>query len=402
MRNPYSEIFQAPGAKAFSAAGFVARFPLSMITLGIVTMLSETHGEYWLAGAVSATFALASGLIAPQVSRLVDRHGQRRVLVPAALIAVSALIGLMVATHLKAPNWTLFLFAILSGAIPSFSSFVRARWTELYRGTSKLHTAFAFESVVDEVMFMVGPILAIGLSVTIFPEAGPLAATILLFVGSLLFAAQRSTEPPIHAQERSGGHSVIRLGSLQIIVLTLAFIGAIFGTAEVTAVAFAEAQGNKAAASLTLSAYAAGSLVAGLAFGMLKLKLPLARQLLVTIALAALTTLPLLVVGSISMLSLVFFVAGVAVSPTIITSMALVEKLVPSSKLTEGMTWAITGIGIGMAAGSAAAGWVIDTYGPTSGFLVSITAGIVALVVALAGQGILQRSVRGTATPAMA
>ncbi|HEV2503069.1 MAG TPA: MFS transporter [Mesorhizobium sp.] len=402
MRNPYSEIFQAPGAKAFSAAGFLARMPLSMITLGIVTMLSETHGEYWLAGAVSATFALASGLIAPQVSRLVDRHGQRRVLVPATLIAVSALFSLMVATHLKAPNWTLFLFAVLSGAMPSFSSFVRARWTELYRGTSKLHTAFAFESVVDEAVFMVGPILAVGLSVTVFPEAGPLAATIFLIVGSLLFAAQRSTEPPIHAQEHSGGQSVIRLGSLQIIVVTLASIGAIFGTAEVAAVAFAEAQGNKAAASLALSAYAAGSLVAGLAFGMLKLKLPLARQLLITIALAALTTLPLLIVGSIPMLCLVLFVAGVAVSPTIITAMALVEKLVPSSKLTEGMTWAITSIGIGLAAGSSAAGWVIDNHGATSGFLVSITAGVVALIVALAGQGILQRSVRGTGAPAMA
>lgn len=402
MRNPYSDIFQVPGAKAFSAAGAVARLPLSMVTLGIVTMLSETHGEYWLAGAVSATFALASGLIAPQVSRLVDRHGQRRVLVPAMLIAVSALVGLMVATHVKAPNWTLFLFAILSGTMPSFSSFVRARWTELYRGTSKLHTAFAFESVVDEAIFMVGPIVAVGLSVTIFPEAGPLAATIFLVVGSLLFAAQRSTEPPIHAQERSSGHSVIRLRSLQIIVVTLAAIGAIFGTAEVAAIAFAEAQGNKAAASFALSAYAAGSLVAGLAFGMLKLKLPLARQLLIVILLAALTTLPLLIVGSIAMLSLVLFVAGIAVSPTIITAMALVEKLVPSSKLTEGMTWAITGIGIGLAAGSSAAGWVIDTYGPTSGFLVSIAAGIVALILALAGQGSLQRSVRGTVVPATA
>ncbi|MCG7506333.1 MFS transporter [Mesorhizobium retamae] len=402
MRNPYSEIFQAPGAKAFSAAGFVARLPLSMITLGIVTMLSETHGEYWLAGAVSATFALASGLIAPQVSRLVDRHGQRRVLVPATLISVSALISLMVATHLKAPDWTLFLFAVLSGAMPSFSSFVRARWTELYRGSSKLHTAFAFESVVDEAVFMVGPILAVGLSVTVFPEAGPLTATIFLTIGSLLFAAQRSTEPPIHAQERSGGRSVIRLGSLQIIVLTLASIGAIFGTAEVAAVAFAEAQGNKAAASFALSAYASGSLIAGLAFGVLKLNMPLARQLLIMIALAALTTLPLLIVSNIPMLCLVLFVAGVAVSPTIITAMALVEKLVPSSKLTEGMTWAITSIGIGLAAGSSAAGWVIDTYGPTSGFLVSITAGVVAFIVALGGQGSLQRSVLGATASATA
>ena len=79
MSNPYREIFRARGAKAFSAAAFVARLPLSMITLGIVTMLSQTHGEYTIAGAVSATFALANALIAPQISRLIDRHGQGRV-----------------------------------------------------------------------------------------------------------------------------------------------------------------------------------------------------------------------------------------------------------------------------------------------------------------------------------
>ena len=62
MPNPYREIFRAPGAKGFSAAGFIARLPLSMVTIGIVAMLSQTHGEYWLAGAVSATFALANAL----------------------------------------------------------------------------------------------------------------------------------------------------------------------------------------------------------------------------------------------------------------------------------------------------------------------------------------------------
>ena len=397
MTNPYGEIFNAPGAKAFSAAGFIARLPLAMITLGIVTMLSETHGEYWLAGAVAATFAFANALIAPQVSRLVDRYGQRRILIPGTIVAVSALSGLMLATHYSASNWTLFVFAVLGGTMPSMSAFVRARWTEIYRGTPKLHTAFAFESVVDEVIFMTGPIVSIGLSVGVFPEAGPLVATVLLAVGNLLFAAQRSTEPPIHAQDIGGGASVIRLSSLQILVLTLVAIGAIFGTAEVTAVAFAEAQGDKAAAGFALSAYAAGSLIAGLAFGALKLKLPLPKQLLLAITLAALTTLPLLMVGDIPTLAVVLFVAGVAVSPTIIISMALVEQLVPSSKLTEGMTWAITGIGIGMALGSSASGWVIDEFGATSGFFISMLAGLMALLTTLLGQGNLLRSARGLA-----
>ncbi|QCI64010.1 MFS transporter [Phreatobacter stygius] len=385
MSNPYREIFRAPGAKAFSAAGFIARLPLAMITLGIVTMLSQARGGYWLAGAVAATFAFANALISPQVSRLVDRYGQSRVLPPATALAIAALAGLMLATRFGAPAWALFLFAMLAGFMPSMSALVRARWTELYRDTPKLRTAFAFESVVDEVIYMTGPVISIGLSVAVFPEAGPLAATLFLAVGTLLFVPQKATEPLVHAQGRSAGSSVIRLGSVRIIALTLIAIGAIFGTAEVTAVAFAEQQGHKAAASFVLASYAAGSLIVGLVFGALKLQMPLARQLLFAIGLAALTTLPLLVIGSIPVLAAVLFLAGAAVSPTIIISIGLIERLVPAAKLTEGITWAMTGIGIGMAIGSSLSGWVIDEFGAASGFWVSIAAGGVALATVLLG-----------------
>ncbi len=391
MTNPYRDIFTAPGALAFSATGFVARLPWSMITLGIVAMLSQTRGEYWLAGAVSASFALANALISPQVSRLVDRLGQRRVLIPATLLAVAALAALMLATRYRAPDWTLFAFAVLAGVMPSMTALVRARWTELYRDTPKLRTAFAFESVVDEVIYIVGPIVAIGLSVSLFPEAGPLAATALLAVGTALFVAQRASEPPVRPQERSAGASVIRLGPLQIIALILMAIGAIFGTTEVTTVAFAEAQGHKGAASLVLASYAAGSLLVGLIFGALRPAMPLARQLLIAIALAAVTTLPLLWIGGIGSLAVVLFLAGAAVSPTIIISMGLIERVVPPSKLTEGITWAMTGVGVGMALGSSASGWIIDEFGARNGFWVSVAAGGLALATVLAGY----RSLRG-------
>ena len=90
MANPYRELFNAPGARNFVLAGMIARMPISMTGIGVITMLSQLKGGYALAGAVAATFALATAFCAPQVSRLVDRYGQRRILPVSALIGGGA------------------------------------------------------------------------------------------------------------------------------------------------------------------------------------------------------------------------------------------------------------------------------------------------------------------------
>ena len=95
MANPYAELFQAPGSRAFVSAGMLARMPISMTGIGLITMLSQLRGGYGLAGAVAATFALATAFCAPQVSRLVDRYGQGRVLPVAAMIGGGALLLLL-------------------------------------------------------------------------------------------------------------------------------------------------------------------------------------------------------------------------------------------------------------------------------------------------------------------
>ena len=68
MSNPYARIFSEPGAKGFSIAAFFGRLPLAMAPIGIVAMLSQTLGEYWLAGAVAATYGLGNAFLAPRVS----------------------------------------------------------------------------------------------------------------------------------------------------------------------------------------------------------------------------------------------------------------------------------------------------------------------------------------------
>ncbi|WP_105432163.1 MFS transporter [Neorhizobium sp. T6_25] len=391
MPNPYREIFARPGTKGFSAAAFVARLPLPMTTIGLVAMLSQTHGEYWLAGAVSATFALANAFISPQVSRWVDARGQSAVLVPTTIITLLALVGLAAAAWMRWPNWTLFAFAFVAGLMPSMMALVRARWSEIYRDRPELHTAFAFESVMDELVYICGPVFGIGLSVALFPEAGVLASAAFLAVGTALFVVQKSTEPKVDPQRMKGGGSVMRLLPMWFLVVVFAGMGTIFGTAEVSVVAFSEALGNKGAASYILSAYAAGSFVVGLVFGAIKFKSSLARRLLFASLVAAVTTLPMPFVGSLWALTAVIFLAGAAISPTFISAMTLIERIVPSSQVTEGITYAMTGVSIGFAAGSSLAGWTIDAYGASNGFWVAVAGGAVALTTMLAGYGLLSR-----------
>jgi len=388
MSNPYKEIFAAPGAKGFSAAGFFARLPIAMAPIGIVAMLSQTHGEYWLAGAVSATYALTNALISPQISRAVDRVGQAAVVVPTTIVSVLAFLALIAAANQNWPVWTLFASAFLAAAMPSIPALLRARWSELFRNRPELNTAFAFESAADELVYIAGASLSVGLSVALFPEAGMLVSTGFLALGTAAFILQRGTEPKVHhvAGSVSAG-SAIRQRPVQIITLALVFVGSIFATAEVSAVAITKELGEPEMASLVIGVYAVGSFVVGLILGALNPKMTLHRQLLIAVSVLALTSVPLLFASSsVALLAVAVFFSGIAISPTFITAFGLIERLVPENMLTEGVTWVMTGIGIGMALGAFVAGWVVDTYGPAHGFWASVAAAAIAVAIIALGQ----------------
>ncbi|MFF8373398.1 MFS transporter [Streptomyces lydicus] len=386
MPSPYRALFGRPGTRSFSAAGLLGRMPLSMMGIGIVTMVSQLTGRYGLAGALSATLALSAAVLGPQISRLVDRHGQRRVMRPATLISLAAVAGLLLSAQQRWPDWLLFVFAACVGCVPSVGSMVRARWAELYQGSPReLHTAYSWESIVDEMCFIVGPILSIGLSTAWFPEAGPLLAGGFLAAGVFWLTAQRATEPVPHPREHHTKGSALRSRGLQVLVVTFVATGAIFGAIDVVTVAFAEEEGHKAAASLVLAVYALGSCVAGAVFGLLHLKGHPSRRWVVGVCAMAVSMVPLQFVHALPLLAVALFVAGLSIAPTMVTTMALVEEHVPRAQLTEGMTWTSTGLAVGVALGSSAAGWVVDAAGAARGYLVPVAAGVLAALVAFAG-----------------
>src|SRR5699024_7774418 len=195
VSNPFREVLSLPGAIAFSLAGMLARFLISMLSLGIVVMLSYTSDSYGLAGFVAAVAMIARAVCAPPLARWVDRFGQRRVMAPAVLIHCLAVPALIASALLGLPPWILVGFSIIAGAtVGSVGSLVRARWVNITDGPSMLRTAFSWEAIIDELVFMIGPIFVTVLGAQIHPAAGLVAALMAVAIGSLIFYGQTRTE----------------------------------------------------------------------------------------------------------------------------------------------------------------------------------------------------------------
>lgn len=404
--SPYRAILRLPGALAFSLTGIVARFHMSMLGLGIVLMVSTLYGtdelgNYAMAGRVVAVNITVFSICAPQVSKLVDRFGQARIMRPAVVISGVSIIGLVIAATMRSPEWVLYIFGALAGATGgSIGALVRARWSHLVSDPDDLHTAYSLESVFDEMVFVIGPVLATVLATSVAPQAALIFAAAAIVGGGLLFMAQTRTEPPPRGRSSERTPSVLRAPGLIVVAFIFAGIGAIFGATDVAVVAFAEEQGHKGAAGMILSVFAAGSFLAGLGYGARHWASPLWRRFVISVlALGAGVTL-FFFVSNIAMLAGVMFVVGFAIAPSLINGNGLVQQFVRPAQLTEGLTWANTALTIGVAGGAPIAGEFIQRSGAHGGFQTVVVAGGLAVLVTLLSIRSLRRHGGSRVSPA--
>lgn len=384
----YRRLFARPGTLAFTTGNLLARLPVGMAGVSAVVMIAGARGSYALAGAVSATGLVASGLAGPWLARLVDRYGQARVARPATLVAVLGALALLLCVRYDAPDWTLFAAYASWAATPNVGGLSRARWAHLLRDDPEArHTANSFEQAADELCFMLGPALASFLTGTFFPEAGTLAGAALLAAGMLLFTAQHATEPPPSPGTKAP--SPLRAPGIRSLLVCFTATGAVFGSMEVVTVAYADAQGQRALAGVVLALQAAGSCAAGLLYGALPPG-PAARRLRRCLpAMAALMTLPWLAAttGSLWVLAGALLVAGTATAPTMVSAMTLVQERTPEGRLNEGMSLVVTALLTGIACGSASGGWAADHLGAGTAYAIPALAASAACLLGWALRG---------------
>jgi MFS family permease len=403
VANPYLQVLRTPHALPMVLAAFIGRLPLSMVGLGSVLLIASETGSYGLGGAVAATGAVTTAVAGPLIGRLADSRGQRRILLPVLLIFVVSGVAFLFAVKDDWPRWTVFVFAGLGGAcIPPVSSMIRVRWTHLLRGSHCLPTALAMESVVDEFVFIVGPVLVTFLSTTGHATSGVVTAFTLATVGSLLFAAQYRTEPPAGGHESRNGPSAIRTRGLRVLFVVGASVGAILGTLEIALVGFADQVGAKSMSGVLIAALALGSMASGIGWGTVHWRLPLRRRLAGVLVLLTLCSIPLMLVRDIWVMVPFVALAGVAVSPSLISSFTLAEVLVPRAVVTEAFTWIGTALGLGVAVGASVAGKIVDESGANAAFLVATVAAAIAAVVVALCQRLLHVPAEHASEPALA
>jgi MFS family permease len=403
VANPYLQVMRTPHALPMVLAAFIGRLPLSMVGLGCVLLVADETGSYGLGGAVAAAGAVTTALAGPVLGRWADSHGQRRVLLPVLAVFVASGTTFLFAVKGGWPLVAVFASAGLAGAcIPPVSSMIRVRWTHLLRGSHRLPTALAMESVVDEFVFIVGPVLVTFLSTTGHATSGVVTAFTLAAVGSLLFAAQTKTEPPPTPHEHRNGPSAIRTPGLRVLFVVGTAVGAILGTLEIALVAFADQENAKALSGVLIAGLALGSMASGIGWGTVHWRLPLRVRLVAVLVLLTVCSLPLLFITDVWVMLPFVVLAGVAVSPSLISSFTLAEVLVPRAAVTEAFTWIGTALGLGVAIGASVAGKVVDVYGANAAFLVATVAAAVAAVVVGLFQRLLHVPAEHAASPALA
>lgn len=380
MTSQYIKLFQAKGTLGFSLSGFIARMPNSMVFISLTLMLSNLGFSYSRASYVTATYVTASALLSPQTARLADRYGQSLIVAICTFISVSSLILLLICSYLKTSIFLLMALALFAALAPNFGAMVRTRWSRLYGGSPYIRSAFAFESIVDEIVFMIGPILAIAATTNLAPHAGVITAISFLIIGSISFITQKRTEPKLN--NNFSGKSVLKYPPIIILAVILFAFGVIYGVAELSTIAFCKELNKTAWATLPLILYALASFIAGFAYGAKKhIKINLAKQLLIAISIAAISTLPFLFIQNMFTLCFALFCSGATCAPTIIIATALVEDIIPEKKLTEAISWIITGLNLGVSAGYACVSPLLDNYGSSKGFAITVIAGFLSLII---------------------
>jgi len=380
----YRAVFRVPGSAAFCAAGFVMRLPYAIYPVGLVLIVSAQTGRYTFAGALAGIYVAANGVGNPVLARLVDRLGQHRVLLRATAAHVLGLLVLGVLIKTDSPLWTYIPPTMLAGfAFLAVGSLTRTRWSYVLAGRPELSTAYSVESTIDEVVFTLGPLIATVLATQADPVLVLVVGGAFVATGALLLRPQRATEPPAHDAGAPRGASALLARGMVLLTLTAVAMGAIFASAEVTMVAFAGQHGDRVASGILLACFAAGSGVAGFGYG--------ARHwsgtVLVRFRLQALIfgALPLLflIAPNVPVLAVCAFVVGLGIAPTLITAFGLIEQLVASSALAEGLAWLTTGLSIGYGAGSSLVGPIADAHGARLAFTVTVGAGLAMAALAL-------------------
>lgn len=416
----YKKVLRVREAYPFDIACLLMRFFGSMLNIGVVTMITLSGYSFLTAGLSSSLIALSIFVVTPRVSKRIDERGQSAVVPKAAAVSLLGLVVLIANVALHGPVWPLFVGALLVGFFPSPQAMARARWTYLIRSgrlgetAPDLRTMFSYESVLDDMAFIFSPSISIALAAAIAPVAGMVCGGVAFAVGVVLLCSAKGTEPyPGWSQGEAAGSAadvadvadavgdaagdgaaaskgalaegaaavasaasvpskslLATSSAVRVLFVIYAFAGSFLGLFDTATVSLSEDLNSPDFAGAVLMASGAVSMTAGFLFGMVRLRAPLPKQLVVAACAVGLSFGTMFLVDSAPTLMAVALLGACTYAPLLIVANGVCERAVPDARLTEAITWLNAGYTCGAAFGPTVAGALIDTFGTMASFKV--------------------------------
>jgi MFS family permease len=380
----YRAVFAVPGMTRTFWTSMLGRLPIGVTGLAILLLMQGASASFAQGGAAAACYVTGLAIVAPLLGRAIDRHGPRAVLLVCALAFPGALAALIFASADRELAWLAFGAAAAAGAsFPPITVCMRTYFRQVLRDEALLAAAFSAESVLIEIIFIIGPLAVALLIAFVNAAAAVIFAAACGFAGTLLFL--RSPALQAWRIERRVARSLLgplaERGFVHLVSVVLCFASA-FGFLEIGITGYALARGDAAFAGVLLGIMSAGSALGGIAYGSRGWHFPLARQFAAALALTAIGLAVLALRWEPWALAAWCLFAGVAIAPALIIQSMLVTKAARPEHATEAFTWTtsalLAGVGIGLAAGGA----LLERFPPgaalAAGAAVALAAGAAA------------------------
>ena len=381
LLGPYAALFSFPGSRRLVVTSLASRLLGATFQIPLFLLAQTATGSYLIAALVSGADAATAAAAAPLRGRLIDRIGTRRGLPP--LIAIQA--GALAAQPLAAgagAGWLMVTLAAAAGvSTPPLLTCMRLEWQHrLPAGDIRLPRAYAFESVAQVALFVVGPLVA-GIGIASVGSGGTVAVIGgLTLLAGMAFAAQ-ATDVSVATTSRARVR-LARLSGLRTLVFATVLADAALGVVDIAVPSFAHQHDVGALAGPLLAAFAAGSVIGGAVYGAGRLIRPPAQRLSALMGAAAVLLAPLALAGSVPLLAVLLVLAGLPCAAQWATASAMLDDLAPSHAQAEAFTWLVMANGAGIALGSALAGFIIERSSVATGFLTgSVCAALAAAIV---------------------
>jgi MFS family permease len=370
----YWTVLRTPRVPSLLAAGALGRLPGGILPFALVVAFARQDG-FAIAGAGAAVFMLATALTGPRRGRLVDRHGT------AALVALAVIqAGCAAATAaLIWAHWTipaLVAVAACSATAPPVSAALRARWSGAVTNKDQLRQIHSVDSIVEEVTFIVAPLVATAAMTLTSPAATVIAGSLIYFAAVAILMAipaapphpvpdanQPPSEPdtPEHADRRS----LIRLAVGQGIIVPIASLGIFAGGISVILPAIAAATGEITSAGYLFAVFSIGGAVGGLIHGKLHTAIPLRSRYFLIAAYLAAATIAVALTATTPAAYGTVALAGAAVTPLFVVAYLLVDEHLSKKRQVEANAWIGSGYNLGSGLGSAACGLALANASAT-------------------------------------